>query len=266
MDIFVEPADWTEAPDKPCPITQLEVEVENFLDNQPVRGSMAIGSPVPCEYSWIHSLGCVVIDLIIGHNIGLLQWSISQSAADMSDIRENLVYSQSRQLHALNFPAGVKTSAEMEAYWERINFGSPKVADDSASNGRGDEGEQTVTPSLSHLLAFRSAPREIKRLRRLARAGRDETLRVEAEEISSGRGKVVWGPADVFSISGDGGGREVAPEWSDSIETEIEDVGELKGVSVGKLDETLYFSEDHSTPHEITDNHDQHTVTSKPIS
>ncbi|KIM52747.1 hypothetical protein SCLCIDRAFT_18103 [Scleroderma citrinum Foug A] len=232
LDIFVEPADWDETPEMPCPITQLEVQVENLLDNQPVRGSTVVGSSRP----W------------------LLQWSVSQSAADESDIRENLAYSQSRQLRALNFPAGVRTLAEMEAYWERINFGGPKVADRSTSEiGGSDEGEQTVSLPLSHLLAFRSAPPEIERLRKLAREGRDETLRAEAEEASSGRRKVVWGLADVF---------EVAPTRADSAEAGFEDVGELDGVSIGELDEegAPWLSDescDNLMPHEVVDNNGQ---------
>lgn len=194
---------------------------------------------------------------------GLLQWSVSQSAADESDIRENLAYSQSRQLRALNFPAGVRTLAEMEAYWERINFGGPKVADRSTSEiGGSDEGEQTVSLPLSHLLAFRSAPPEIERLRKLAREGRDETLRAEAEEASSGRRKVVWGLADVLSVGEDVVGSEVAPTRADSAEAGFEDVGELDGVSIGELDEegAPWLSDescDNLMPHEVVDNNGQ---------
>lgn len=238
LDVFVEPTDWNEAPEMPCPITQLEVQVENLLDNQPVRGSTAVGSPRP----W------------------LLQWSIFQSAADESDIRENLAYSQSRQLHALNFPAGVRTLAEMEAYWERINFGGPKVANRSTSE-IGDEREQTVSLPLNHLLAFRSAPPEIEHLRKLAREGRDETLRVEAEEASSGRRKVVWGLADVLSAGEDVVGSDVAPARADLVEAGFEDIRELDGVLVGELDEATPWLSDESSDdlmsHEIVDNNGQ---------
>lgn len=192
-------------------------------------------------------------------DIGLLQWSISQSAADESDIRENLAYSQSRQLRALNFPAGVRTLTEMEAYWERINFGGPNVTDRSTSES--DEGGQTVSLPLNHLLAFRSAPPEIERLRTLAREGRDETLRVEAEEASSGRRKVVWGLADVLSAGEDVVGSEVAPARADSVEAGFEDVRELDGVLVGELDEATRGLSDESSDdlmsHEIVDNNGQ---------
>ncbi|KAL4075130.1 mitochondrial protein Pet127-domain-containing protein [Scleroderma yunnanense] len=244
LDIFVEPADWNEAPEKPSPITQFEVQVENFLDSLPVRGSTAVASHKP----W------------------LLQWSISQSAMDESDIRQNLAYSQSRQLRALNFPTGVKTLAEMEAYWERINFGTPKVTKEPTSNGRDGDGEQAVSSSLSHSLAFRSAPPEIEHLRKLAREGRDETLRIEAEEASSGRGKIVWGLADVLSGIDES---ESGESEADSSEIGFEDTGELTGVSVSQPDEVLPSVSDESSDgsaYETDSSNDHKPSTSKSTS
>ncbi|KAL4075127.1 mitochondrial protein Pet127-domain-containing protein [Scleroderma yunnanense] len=215
LDIFVGPVYWNEAPEKPSPITQFEVQVENFLDSLP-------------------------------------------SAMDESDIHQNLAYSQSRQLRALNFPTGVKTLAEMEAYWERINFGTSKVTEEPTSNVNGGDGEQTVLSS--HFLAFRSAPPEIEHLRKLAREGRDETLRIEAEEASSGRGKIVWGLADVLSGIDESESGESA---ADSSEIGFEDAGELTGVSVSQLDEDLPSASDDSA-YETDSSNDHNPSISKP--
>ncbi|KAL4080457.1 mitochondrial protein Pet127-domain-containing protein [Scleroderma citrinum] len=212
LDIFVGPVYWNEAPEKPSPITQFEVQVENFLDSLPVRGSTAVAS--------------------------------HKSSMDESDIHQNLAYSQSRQLRALNFPTGVKTLAEMEAYWERINFGTSKVTEEPTSNVNGGDGEQTVLSS--HFLAFRSAPPEIEHLRKLAREGRDETLRIEAEEASSGIDESESGESE-----------------ADSSEIGFEDAGELTGVSVSQLDEDLPSASDDSA-YETDSSNDHNPSISKP--
>lgn len=40
MNVWIEPAVWTS--DAPRPIKQLEVRVENFIKEDPVRGSFAL--------------------------------------------------------------------------------------------------------------------------------------------------------------------------------------------------------------------------------
>ncbi|KIK28182.1 hypothetical protein PISMIDRAFT_7693 [Pisolithus microcarpus 441] len=183
MVVFVEPANWVEATEgKPCPITQLEVKVENHLNDVPSRGSTAVASDQP----W------------------LIHWAISHSAADGEDIRSNLTQSQNCQLNALHFPAGVRTLSEMVAYWDNIHFGSPiskpsageLSSSSSNANASEDKTEGDEWRALNRSLAFRTASPQIEYLRSLARQGHDATMRAEAEEASSGKGKIVWGPAD----------------------------------------------------------------------
>ncbi|KAG6335961.1 hypothetical protein ID866_3114 [Astraeus odoratus] len=175
LDIFVEPANWDEVSEgKSCPIAQLEVRVESFLHDMPVRGSTAVASDKP----W------------------LIHWVISRSVEEESDIRDNLAYSQRRQLRALNFPAGVENLADMAVHWEKIDFGRAQLPESPIPKGNGHESDQPM--SLDRSLAFRSASPEIEHLRRLAREGRDEILRLEAEEATAGREKIVWGSADDF--------------------------------------------------------------------
>lgn len=215
MVVFVEPVNWVEASEgKPCPITQLEVRVENHLNDAPVRGSTAVASDQP----W------------------LIRWTISHSAADGVDIRGNLSQSQNRQLIAHHFPTGVTSISKMAAYWDNINFGGPvsKPSDgDPLSSSpntnandvetRGDEWH-----SLRQSLAFRTAPPRIEYLRRLAREGHDATMRTEAEEALSGRGKIVWGPADHLGDVVEDQNCQLAGDMSASAE----DGGEVGGVSV----------------------------------
>ncbi|KAI6125840.1 mitochondrial protein Pet127-domain-containing protein [Pisolithus croceorrhizus] len=212
MVVFVEPANWVEATEgKPCPITQLEVKAENLLNDSPVRGSTAVASDQP----W------------------LIHWAISHSAADGVDMRSNLSQSQSRQLTALHFPTGVRTLPEMAAYWDNIHFGGPiskpSAGDPSSSssnaNANEDKTEGDEWHSLKRSLAFRTAPPQIEYLRRLARQGHDATMRAEAEEASSGRGKVVWGPADYL---GDVVDDKIVRDVSESTV----DGGEVSGISV----------------------------------
>ncbi|KAL4075125.1 hypothetical protein V8B97DRAFT_2108575 [Scleroderma yunnanense] len=211
LNIFVEPADWNEVPEKLCPITQLEVQVENLLDSLP--------------------------GFFDGRFLDQL-WMRATSAGIL------------RTARVANSATEVKTLAEMEAYWERINFGAPKVTEKLTSNGNGDDGEQAVSPVLSHSLAFRSIPPEIEHLRKLAREGRDETLRIEAEEASSG-------------INDSENGEPAA----DSSEIGFEDAGELTGVSVCQVDEDLPSVSDESSDdsaYETDSDNDHDPFTGKP--
>ncbi|KAL4080498.1 hypothetical protein J3A83DRAFT_4184540 [Scleroderma citrinum] len=131
-----------------------------------------------------------------------------------------------------NSATGVKTLVEMEACCERINFGAPKITEEPTSNGSGGDGKQTVSSSLSHSLAFRSAPPKIEHLRKLAREGRDEILHIEAKEASSGWGTIAWGLADVLSGIDDSESGEPA---ADSSEIAFEDAGEATGEAFLKL-------------------------------
>ncbi|KIK15735.1 hypothetical protein PISMIDRAFT_638417 [Pisolithus microcarpus 441] len=216
MVVFVEPANWVEETEgKPCPMTQLEAKVENHLNDAPSRGSMAVASDQP----W------------------LIHWAISHSAADGEDIRSSLTQSQSRQLNALHFPAGVRTLSEMVAYWDNIHFGGPiskpSTGDLSSSssnaNASEDKTEGDEWRTLNRCLAFRTASPQIEYLRRLAREGHDATMRAEAEEASSGKGKVVWGPADFLrDVVDDDQNRQLVRDVSESTV----DGGEVGGVSV----------------------------------
>ncbi|KAI6012982.1 mitochondrial protein Pet127-domain-containing protein [Pisolithus marmoratus] len=215
MVVFVEPASCVEGSEgKLCPITQLEVKVENHLNDVPVRGSTAVASDQP----W------------------LIHWVISHSAADGVDIRGNLSQSQSRQLTALHFPTGVTTQSEMVAHWDNIHFGDPmwKSSDEGPStassntNVNEDRTEGDELHSLKRSLAFRTAPPQIEYLRRLAREGHDATMRAEAEEASSGRGKSVWGPADCLGDVLDGQNGQLVGDVSEPTG----DSGEVGGVSV----------------------------------
>ncbi|KAF9219174.1 Pet127-domain-containing protein [Gyrodon lividus] len=191
LNVWIEPAEWDEqAEGKPSPITQLDVKVASYLqgEREAVRGPRAVAD----DRGW------------------LLHWTISQSALEPANIRANLEDAQSRQLRALNYPAGIETMEEMEKRWHGLNFGgktdeeaSGILAGESGPSDpeivRGDgPGKERVDPharprpqSPFQSREFRPANQGIELLRQLAREGRDETLREQAE----GREKVVWGAA-----------------------------------------------------------------------
>lgn len=43
LSVWVEPLGWDET-NGPCPITQIDVEVTNYLDEQEVRGTRAVAA------------------------------------------------------------------------------------------------------------------------------------------------------------------------------------------------------------------------------
>ncbi|KAI9464309.1 mitochondrial protein Pet127-domain-containing protein [Boletus coccyginus] len=222
MNVWIEPVEWDEQVEgKPCPITELDIRVTSYLDDEEVKGAKAISD----GRGWV------------------AHWTLTESALDEAEIHRRLESSRGRQFRALSFPAGIETIEEMEEMWAKIDFGSTQNAQDiiatlkglesrpkeAASserpeneNGLGqvsgqglsdvagarasppdkvqeaplassDPPSQSPRPSpFSALLTFREPGQNIKQLRQLALQGRQETLREEAE----GREKVVWGSLD----------------------------------------------------------------------
>ncbi|KAH7885025.1 mitochondrial protein Pet127-domain-containing protein [Phlebopus sp. FC_14] len=207
LNVWIEPADWDQAAEgQPCPITQLHVQVVTLVRDVTARRQLVVASNEP----WT------------------LQWTISQSAQPPDHIRANLAGAQRRQFRAMAFPSDVSTVQEMEARWQNMDFGGRRLQQTGDSHtgatpipatltttaapsftpdGEGGEigvseemeettpgdGNQAPTPSSEFFrsMVFRRPDRTIERLRLLAREGRDETLRLQAE--LEGREKVVWG-------------------------------------------------------------------------
>ncbi|KIJ61149.1 hypothetical protein HYDPIDRAFT_31659 [Hydnomerulius pinastri MD-312] len=198
LNVFIEPADWDEVAEggAPCPITQLNVEVGCFVDGEKVKGGLGVG----CGRPW--------------H----LEYTITQPTLSQTDIRTNLAASQSRQFRAMNFPAGIESVEAARARWESLDYGGTRrEAEDGVSPaiGGGVEGGEAVgeargteqgpvsPPSTAYRpMEFRPPNEAIVRLRQLAREGRDESLRAEAE--AEGREKVVWGAVDAFGGAEEG--------------------------------------------------------------
>ncbi|KAG8214887.1 hypothetical protein J3R82DRAFT_10058 [Butyriboletus roseoflavus] len=231
LNVWIQPVEWDEQVEgKPCPITELDVRVVSYLDDQWTDGARAVAD----GRGWV------------------VHWTLIESALNEVEIRRRLEDSRDRQFRALNFPVGIDTIEEMKNAWAKIDFGGkqsaqemiavmkrleshPKDAalrersvseenglesderevlsqDDSDSTraSSADEAAQEthdLSPSKSPSLpptpsrpssfrhpfpSFREPGNNIKRLRQLALQGREETLREEAE----GREKVVWGSAD----------------------------------------------------------------------
>lgn len=60
--------------------------------------------------------------------VGVLQWTLTELALDEAEIHRRLDGARDRQFRALNFPAGIKTTEEMEKMWAKINFGGKQSA------------------------------------------------------------------------------------------------------------------------------------------
>ncbi|KAG1837781.1 mitochondrial protein Pet127-domain-containing protein [Suillus subalutaceus] len=187
------------------PIVQIDVEVQNFVAGQPVRGSRAID--VAPDENWI------------------LHWTISHSSLEASRIRANLASAKDRQFRAWNFPANISRPEEMEAWWNALDFGkrqnaaSPSDEGEEVAAGKphdavagdespvvmleenslieeeGPEANENGAPPFNPRL-FRPASTNIEALRQLSRDGREETLRTEAEEEAMGREKINGGVAN----------------------------------------------------------------------
>ncbi|KAH7924960.1 Pet127-domain-containing protein [Leucogyrophana mollusca] len=187
MRVWIEPAEWDE--DVTRPIAQLDVEVESFLDNKPVRGPRAVAA---AESPW------------------LLHWKVSHSSLDPHDIRTNLAEAQERQFRAWAIPSDVEGIEEMEKKWNALDFGGKRrgAEVDPHDEGQGDENQESTAQDSAGLsnsqeelcrstfdpAKFKAPSGNIRYLRRLAREGRDETERGEAER------KVVWTEPGLESV------------------------------------------------------------------
>lgn len=71
--------------------------------------------------------------------LGVVQWTLTESALDDTEIRRRLEGSQDRQFRALSFPAGIETIEEMEKVWEEIDFGGKQSAQEMITAIKGLE-------------------------------------------------------------------------------------------------------------------------------
>ncbi|KAG9315444.1 hypothetical protein JVU11DRAFT_3055 [Chiua virens] len=198
LNVWIQPVEWDdEAEGKPCPITELDVRVTNFLDGKEVKGSKAVAD----GRGWV------------------AQWTLTEAALDQTDIQRRLEAARERQFTALSFPAGITTLEEMEKVWAKIDFGGKHSAQEmmaamtqlasrpATSEGQSEDVDDAVgaTPASSFpsaFLTFREPDKSIRQLRQLAQQGREKTLQEEAE----GREKVVWGSVEEgdCAVLGDG--------------------------------------------------------------
>ena len=69
--------------------------------------------------------------------LGVVHWTLTESALDEVEIHRRLEGSRERQLRALNFPAGIETIEEMEKTWDRIDFGGKQSAQEMVAAIKG---------------------------------------------------------------------------------------------------------------------------------
>lgn len=223
------------------PIVQIDVEVQNFIAGRPVWGPRAI--EVAPHENWI------------------LHWRISHNSLEASKVRANLASAKSRQFRAWNFPAHISRPEEMRAWWNALDFGGRKNAaslsdeGEEVAEGKSDdvvvgdaspvvmleedglieeeeepEADENDAPLFNPKL-FRWPSKNINVLRQLSRDGRNETLRVVAEDEAMGREKVVWGLSGIGGAA-NSGTKEVPGDSSPaSTVTQASEMGTVDAVA-----------------------------------
>ncbi|KAG6866296.1 hypothetical protein C0991_006392 [Blastosporella zonata] len=136
------------------PIRQLEVKAANYLGQEPVRGSMAVGS---VDEPWT------------------THWSVSKLASSGADIHAALEGAKQRQFRYIDIPTGWNEET-VGTMWNSLNFGGLERA----------EGAQGPLPEN-----FRVPTPRTKELREVARSGGEETAKRTIEE--EGQAKVWLG-------------------------------------------------------------------------
>ncbi|KAF9468569.1 mitochondrial protein Pet127-domain-containing protein [Collybia nuda] len=161
MNVWIEPAEWNS--DKPRPIKQLEVRVKNYIRESPMRGYLAVSS---------------------GDEAWTTHWSIGRLSGKDHNPRDGLMAAQARQFRAYNIPTGIDP-ADMAEFWNGLDFGGrTKFAQGTGEGNVGNEAHGAPYMASN----FRQPSGSVQRLRKVARAGREETERLREEE----RRKPMW--------------------------------------------------------------------------
>jgi len=183
MNVWVEPVAWTPTGDEARPIRQLEVKSSSYLGDELVRGAQAVSAiDSPCSYHPPLLLASTkVLELICPFFSGTIHWTVSLLSADDDVVRCKLTAAKDRQFRAYNLPSGV-TLEQMAEFWKNLNF-SGNVAEAGLADYNPDN--------------FRAASRNVELLRSIARAGKEETERLELEE--AGKPKIVLGEPESLS-------------------------------------------------------------------
>lgn len=168
LKIWVRPHSWQGIGFGP--ITELTIEFNNFLDDQPVHAH-EVASQLPwkaCAYSSISP----VYRLLRMSLLGTVQYEIRTSSATEDEIRRRYQAAIDKQIYIWDLPSGVDIN-EMAELWEQMAFG-------------GDNASQTeFRPEM-----WRRPGQGTKRLRKLAQKGRVHMDRIARE--SEGKPVVVY--------------------------------------------------------------------------
>ncbi|KAG5651235.1 hypothetical protein H0H81_009354 [Sphagnurus paluster] len=170
------------------PIRQLEVKASNFLGQDPVRGSTAVSA---VDQPWT------------------THWSVARLSSTGAEIHRALQGAKDRQFRFYDIPTGFDTES-MGQFWDNLSF-----------NGQSPAGE--YNPSN-----FREAGARVMHLRQMARSGREETVRIAAEE--AGKTKVWLGGEVEAGLT-----QEVDPGEAEVMR----EVAREEGVLVGAGDELV---------------------------
>ncbi|EIW81437.1 Pet127-domain-containing protein [Coniophora puteana RWD-64-598 SS2] len=103
MHVWVEPVEAKEDDPARPSIVQLNIEVQNFVNQEPVRGSTAVNSD---DKSW------------------MVHYIIMRSSLSEREVRRKLSAAKDRQWRAYSMPTGVESLDAMEKWWHNMNYGS----------------------------------------------------------------------------------------------------------------------------------------------
>ncbi|KAG6830703.1 hypothetical protein H0H92_015179 [Tricholoma furcatifolium] len=166
MNVWVQPVNLPEVTEAeaeaghPTPIKQLVVTASNFLGQDPVRGSVAVGAPA--NEPWT------------------THWTVSRLATSEAEAHAALEEARTRQFRFLDIPTGWDEET-VGAMWAALNFGGLERNPD----------EPVETPTC-----FRMPQQQTQMLRQLARQGAKDTARQQAEEAGQPKvwlgGMVEW--------------------------------------------------------------------------
>ncbi|KAI0059535.1 Pet127-domain-containing protein [Artomyces pyxidatus] len=157
MKLFAEPAEWAGEGDPP--LVQLNVSCTSFVGREERSGARIISL---VDEPWT------------------LLWTITTSSLSQSAIRDNLTAAKNRQALKWSLPTGVSTMKQMKTKWNEMEF-NPAQPDNVKFNP----------------LLFTEPKYNIRALRKLARSGREDSMR-EAQEDA---GAVAWRMLDQLTIN-----------------------------------------------------------------
>lgn len=100
LSAWIEPLEWDVAEKGPRPLTQIDMEVTSYINEEQVQSPRAISA----DGSWT------------------IHWKLSRVSAPEDEIRSNLAACEDRKFRAWALPSGVSMS-EMAELWPTLKFG-----------------------------------------------------------------------------------------------------------------------------------------------